>query len=371
MSVLDVPTDDVTTYAAAVRRALVGLTAEQVEDLTDDLEADLADALADEERGTPDTGLTGLFGTPEAYAAELRAAAGLAAPTTTAAPGLRAALAERRRRARARLARAVAPLRAAPWWPGVAAFGEAVRPLWWAVRGWVLCQLVLALSGQDVRLAPRDAAELLLLVALVVLSVQWGRGLWRSGRLTRFLARFAQVVAVVAVIPVLGSAASGSTEYVYQDGGYYEPQAGVYVDGRSVGNLFVYDADGQPVVGAQVYDEHGQPVVAEPAWDDTGRVTVPGEAADGSERWNAYPRPWVPWDGGVDELGQPVPSGPAEDATWPFAAASPLTSPRPEPEPSGAASPASTPAPSATPSTASGASPEPAASPSPEATPTP
>ena len=49
MSVLDT-TDalDVAGYAAAVRRSLADLGAEQVDDLTDDLEADLAEALADE-----------------------------------------------------------------------------------------------------------------------------------------------------------------------------------------------------------------------------------------------------------------------------------------------------------------------------------
>jgi len=39
---------DVTAYAAAVRRALADLGPDQVEELTDGLEANLADALADE-----------------------------------------------------------------------------------------------------------------------------------------------------------------------------------------------------------------------------------------------------------------------------------------------------------------------------------
>ena len=86
MSVLD-STDvlDVAGYAAAVRRGLVDLGPELVEDLTDDLEADLAEALADERHVAHGRGLLEQFGPPEDYAAELRAAAGLAPAVAQAA----------------------------------------------------------------------------------------------------------------------------------------------------------------------------------------------------------------------------------------------------------------------------------------------
>ena len=78
---------DVAGYAAAVRRALAGLGPEQVEDLTDGLEADLAEALADEAVAGRGADPVTRFGTPEEYAAELGAAAGLV-PVPTA-PGRR------------------------------------------------------------------------------------------------------------------------------------------------------------------------------------------------------------------------------------------------------------------------------------------
>src|ERR1700709_2176140 len=64
------PVDD---FARAVRAALADLPADEVDDLTDGLEADLAERAADEE--SPD------FGDPTDYANELRSAAGLPAST--------------------------------------------------------------------------------------------------------------------------------------------------------------------------------------------------------------------------------------------------------------------------------------------------
>ena len=77
---------DVAGYAAAVRRSLADLGPEQVDDLTDDLEADLAEALDDERHVAHGRGVLEQFGPPEDYAAELRAAAGLA-PATARTPG--------------------------------------------------------------------------------------------------------------------------------------------------------------------------------------------------------------------------------------------------------------------------------------------
>jgi len=59
--------EQVTAFAKAVRRELTDLGPDTLDDLTDGLEADLADKLAD---GEP-------LGDPAAYAAELRAAAGV------------------------------------------------------------------------------------------------------------------------------------------------------------------------------------------------------------------------------------------------------------------------------------------------------
>ena len=73
--------EDVRAYVLAVRAWLGDLPADEVEDLTAGMEADLAERAA--ESGGP---LGGLLGQPEAYAAELRAAAGLPPRVEVAVP---------------------------------------------------------------------------------------------------------------------------------------------------------------------------------------------------------------------------------------------------------------------------------------------
>ena len=75
--------DLVAEYARTVRAALDDLPADTLDDLTDGLEADLLDALADTEAGPVDAAqsledVTTQFGPARVYADELRAAAGLA-----------------------------------------------------------------------------------------------------------------------------------------------------------------------------------------------------------------------------------------------------------------------------------------------------
>ena len=76
---------DVHAYVTAVRGWLGDLPPDEVEDLTGGMEADLSERAAESgER------LGGLLGEPQAYAAELRSAAGLpprAAPMTTSDAG--------------------------------------------------------------------------------------------------------------------------------------------------------------------------------------------------------------------------------------------------------------------------------------------
>ena len=345
MSVLDT-TDalDVAGYAAAVRRSLADLGPEQVEDLTDDLEADLAEALDDERHVAHGRGVLEQFGPPEDYAAELRAAAGLAPATAHARRGqlLSDPVDDTRRFGRWALRR----LRALAWWPPVEAFLIALRPVWWLLRGWVVYQLVAILAGASGWL-PRNLAAFLVLVGAVILSVQYGRGAWFQQRRLAWLPVTANVVAVVAVVPLLAGAhdrlvasesvyadytagrlGGGGTQTIIQD----KAVDGVVVDGIPVSNLFVYDADGNPLTDVQVYDDRGRPVrttfddglgqywfpeATEP-WSFVSRVD-----SDGRARWNVYPLQGAPaseftYDDGLQVL--PAESS-ATTPPWPFAKA--------------------------------------------------
>ncbi|NUU16841.1 hypothetical protein HP550_06205 [Cellulomonas humilata] len=353
MSVLDT-TDvlDVEGYAAAVRRSLADLGPELVEDLTDDLEADLTDALADERHVAHGRGLLEQFGPPEAYAAELRAAAGLA---PAAAHGRRSRLfpdpvEDARRLGRWTLLR----LRAQAWWAPVESFLVALRPVWWLVRGWVVYELVALMLGSDRSLwVPPNLAAFLVLAGSVVLSVQWGRGAWFTSRRVSWLATTANVVAVVAVLPLLGwlqdesaerdgiyagwingSLGGLDTETIYRE----TPVDGVVVDGMQVSNLFVYDAEGNPLTDVQVYDDRGRPVRT--TYDDGfGQYWFPEGTepwsfvsrtdADGRARWNVYPLHGAPTSQFTyDDGTQVLPAGTsASMPPWPFAKAPALDAP--------------------------------------------
>lgn len=299
-------TSDVAQYAAAVRQHLAGLTAEQVEDLTDDLELDLQDARDDERRVGHGRTLADLLGTPESYATELRTAAGLDAPAAPRARRpVRDALTWPVRRGRELGHRVLATLRQHAWWAPVESFAVSLRPVWWVARAWVVYVLVVALVIGGYQWVPRTAVTWLLLGAAVVASVQWGRGAWTATRRTRWMPVVANAVAVVAVLPVVATLQSdvqsnrwyagvAGTSVEYRD----QVVDGVVVDGVQVSNLFVYDAEGNPLTDVQIFDDRGRPVrtTFDEGWEPW---TLPGvdepwqfvgaTAEDGRTRWNVYP----------------------------------------------------------------------------------
>lgn len=346
----------VSAYAAAVRDHLSDLPPELVDDLTDGLEADLVDALEDP-AGPVATGevplvrpgagthagmidLRARFGPAEEYAAELRAAAGLgpavAGRRATVGDGVRGM----RDRAAARLRSAARPLTSSPYWPAVEDVVAALTPVWWVLRGWVWFVVLtwVASAFYDAMFVPRGAGSLLVLVGLVLVSVQWSRGrLVPRHRVPLRLLRAGHVLAVVLVLPlviafwnVAESRPAHGQEVVYVDGGtqVVEPEAGVWVDGVRVSNLFVYDAEGNPVEGVQIFDDRGRQVrtVDDPwaEWHLPGMdepwTFSPTQDVDGRDRWNVYPLRGAPWDEWVDdEDGERTAT--LRTPPWPFAKA--------------------------------------------------
>jgi len=282
-------TMDVADYAAAVRRALAGLSPELVEDLTDGLEADLAEALADAAGTDP----VAQFGTPEEYAAELRTAAGIepAAPVV-AGRKRREWLRHPVRALRRRASRLLTSLRATRWWPPVEDFLVVLRPLWWVLRGWVIYRFALwAFGGSPESIMPSSGFRFVALVALVVVSVQWGRGTWRAPARLQPVAVFVSAAAAVLVLPMVAGADTGP-DYIYET--YPEPYLaeGVVVDGMQVSNLYVYDAEGNPLENVQIFDDRGRP------------VRTLGEDGQGEYFLYGVGQPWS-WLPATDQFGQP------------------------------------------------------------------
>jgi hypothetical protein len=113
------PVDD---FARAVRAALADLPADEVEDLTDGLEADLAERASDEE--SPE------FGDPVAYANELRSAAGLPPCDGRRSSSVGSVLGS----TWTDLLGGLRELQKHPLIARLVAFIVALRPLWWAFR---------------------------------------------------------------------------------------------------------------------------------------------------------------------------------------------------------------------------------------------
>ncbi len=270
---------EVTSFAAFVRRELADLGPDVVDDLTDGLEADLTEKLGEGET----------LGDPGSYAQELRAAAGLA-PRTKRKPGLddaaRAAVASIRDAA-TQLARTH------PVIGGIAAFFLSLRPVWWTLRAVV----VFGFFNQDWQFSaiPRTPFLVLVMLAMIVVSVQWGRGRWLPWRWSRGAIVAISVFAVLA-LPAVASATYARATFVPDASEFISD--GVLLDGQQVTNIFAYGPDGKPLSDVQLFDQSGRPLdVYSPEWgnftyDETlgyDDALVPSDAVSTDSGWNVFP----------------------------------------------------------------------------------
>lgn len=300
---------EVTAYVGLVRLALQDLPVEDVEELTGGLEADLGELAAESEES-----LLSRLGEPSAYAAELRAAAGLppAATVSAVATASRPSLAQR-------------SARVGDWWRGVLAerpWLAELRPLWWALRGLVAWGAVSAVLGMS---------SWLVGLLLVAGSVWVGLSTPGRGSSVRRLVRIGNAVAAVLLVPSLLVLAVGSAGAYVDDGGYVEtvPPEGVVVDGEQVGSFYVYDGQGRRVDGARIFTDTGRPVTIDP-WmlpsmdgvvEDDGPIDSFPVEREGLEGWRGNtlePGGWTPpvligpapgMDAEPESSSEPSPSG--------------------------------------------------------------
>jgi hypothetical protein len=304
-------------YLSAVERELADLPGEDRSALLEDLALHL-EALTSEDDGRP---LAVRLGSPAAYAADLRAAAGLPARGTTAdpaTPGIRS-------RVDAVLASA-AYRRALPALRGARRLLVELRPAWWVLRGYLLV-LVPCLLGSD-RLedipvpAPLHSHLLgvLLVLAAVAASVVLGR---------RQLPKALRVVVVAGGVLLVMVAAGAALDVrddirngLSADAWAPAPQVPdeVYPLLSRYGpvtDVFPYAADGTPLEGVLLYDQDGRPLhVGFQQWwaDQCARVLEQPLAADGVPVPNSYPQSYVLDPAGVD-LSRSIPRPPSSCET--------------------------------------------------------
>jgi len=273
---------DLEVFSAAVRRELHDLGPDVIDELTDGLEADLADSLAD----------GGELGDPVLYAAELRAAAGLdprgrTRRTSDIDAAAKAAIAELRTEAAGFVSRH-------PLVRGVIDFFVALRPVWWVLRGWVLFAL---LNAPTMSFVPQNEIWWIPLIGLIVASVQWGRGRWLPWRWSRPAVVLLSIVSLL-VLPVVVSATASIASQRYEV--YPEPMYdGIMLNGQQVTNIFAYGADGSAMTDVRLFDQNGEPLSVVPdTWDANYNydymsgdevIYVPSNEVAGTTGWNVYP----------------------------------------------------------------------------------
>ncbi|MFC0004556.1 HAAS signaling domain-containing protein [Micromonospora siamensis] len=328
---MTVTEQDITDYVDRVRAALADLPPAVRDELTEDLPEHLTEVAAEAD-GT----LVDRLGEPEAYAAELRVAAGATGPRAGVRRGDRMAAAAGRLRARlARLDVRIGPLL------GYATAGEflrLLRPAWWVLRGYLAAALIGVLLSGQLALLPRPFGSalggLLLIVIAVPLSVSLGR---RAGELRRWPRRLMQVGAVVlACFGLLMVAVTDQQQGPDGPVSYY-PVENPY---DTVQDVYVYDGEGKLVPNARLFDQDGSPIrlgypdCAEPGQED--------EAVRGGYPYCPERAPFGP---------RPVPSLTPPDAG---PAPAPTTAPGGAPPASPAPATSSAPAPTAVPPATTG-----------------
>jgi hypothetical protein len=281
MTATVLPGTEVAEFATAVRAALSDLPPDELDELTDGLDADLSERLDE----SPDAA-AGL-GDPLAYAEELRAAAGY--PPRLARSHLGSALPNLRTLPQQIRTGWASALERHVWLASVGGFLTALRPVWWLFRGAVVYALLASFLGiNGLSFWPVG-------VAMVVLSVQLGRGRMLTRPWVLLSTRAVSVIAIVAAPFVLGSVLNAWSNAMYPS--YpetYFPQ-GLNQSGRSIDNIFAYDAAGNPIDRVQLFDQDGNPLdlVADTSADfwgtSSGDMVVPSGDVPGRAGWNVFP----------------------------------------------------------------------------------
>jgi hypothetical protein len=264
--------DDITAYVEAVRAALAGLSDSTRDELIEDLPEHLAEVKADGAGSLVDR-----LGTPETYAADLRATAGFVGGFPDP-PGRNDRLIELRDAALVRLR--AADVRVGPLlgYARASEFLALLRPAWWLLRGYLAAMVVawaLDDSGQPIGLLPRIGGSEVVAVALLAAGLLGSLWLGRrsAGGLSQWPRYALYAGSVVLVLVAVGgflNADSTARDAGYHDVDYNNPYSNVQ-------DVFVYDEQGHLVTGARLFDQDGQPIHLGNAYcyDENGVQTGP------------------------------------------------------------------------------------------------
>lgn len=343
LTTTSMPDTSIAAFAAAVRERLDDLPADEVDELVDGLEADLADQAIDR-------GGEFVLGDPGEYAAELRSAAGIAPRTESSASKAQwvARLGGRMSSTWRSWSDGIRRNKAAAW---VLDLLIALRPVWWLARGWAAYAMVAPWFGIYFLTPHSDMFSqapigTVMLALAVLISIQWGRGRWAPRTWVRVIRTVVSIITAVALPFLIGATINSVRSWqdyaVYPE--YSSPTPGLAVDGERVRNVFAYDAEGNPIENVQLFDQNGRPLTtvgtqyvdSSMQWDDYfggggGPIPVPVTAPGRQPVWNIFPlreMAYPLWD----DNGRPD-TDTAVMPVFPFAQVPAIQGTAPTPEP--------------------------------------
>jgi hypothetical protein len=281
-------------FAQAVRAHLSDLDADEVDDLTEGLEADLIEQARE----------TGSFlaGDPADYASELRVAAGMPVRAGSRPGFITAVRAEWTRL----VARARAFMASSPALTAISGFLGSLRAIWWIVRAALGYMVFDGITNVSRYFGP---PSVLVFIVLLVISIQWGRGKWMPRPWLRVVRTAANILAILVIPLGMQFVSTQVNTYVYNQSSTNVPYAaGLSHNGDEITNIFAYDANGDPISGVQLFDQDGKALgVRQDSSSDylfaNGRnyFMVPSDQTAGSSGWNIFPLSRVPQSALDDE----------------------------------------------------------------------
>lgn len=374
----------VRVYLARVRTALADLPESEVEEILEDVRPHLAELEAELGEGARVEALIERLGTPESYAAELRASGGYPPPaegatqvlTTPKAPSLvkprialwglvmcAVALALGAFGAAVSikpdtllgaalflpvflvsllllLRGGVEPVLALPevaWLRATLAKGReqeesgkalgylaALKPAWW-----ILCAVVLVAFGLLLMLRSRSAVLLLPFLLVAAIGAVWAGPRVRRDRRLLWVAVPISAFVIGGILGGFGAAVDlvshgrsyPSAPSYYSSSDQYGTRQLTY-GGQEVENVYAFDADGKPLTEVYLYDEQGRPITLTRYGCERSSGTKQKIGED-----NRFPRPKIE-QGVTDDQGNyngynGYRSACREDAGVPFSAAIP------------------------------------------------
>lgn len=251
--------DEITEYVERVRAALADLPEATRAELLEDLPEHLAEIRAEDTLTLSDR-----LGTPEAYAAELRATTDAFVGGYPEPPKRRfAPLLDARADVERVLGRVDVKIGPLIGYVKASEFLILLRPAWWVLRGYLAAMAIaffLDAGGQPIGLLPRignsTVVALLLLAGLVIASILLGQRGLRLVKWQRHALHGGTAVLILFAIGGFLNADSSVRDLDYQDAGY----SGGGNPYEYVQDVFVYDDQGRLVPGARLFDQDGSPI---------------------------------------------------------------------------------------------------------------